>query len=344
METIDFVLSWVDGNDSEWIAEKRKWEQLAGVARLEGNDANSDCRFRSDSDMLRYWFRAVEKFTPWFNKVFFVTCGQKPEWLDENHPKLKLVNHKDYIPSEYLPTFNSNVIELNYHRINDLSEHFVLFNDDVFFLQPVNEEYFFKVGRPVLDTGLKNNDVSKDDSNISRVMINNANLVNTSFDMKKSIVDNRRKWFFIKELGCIRTARNCLYYFMNKTLPAFDFGHLAVPHLKSTFAELWDRYNEIMDHSSRQKFRTDDQVNHWLMASWNQAKGFFYPANSKKRGRLFGICTGNVNEAAEIIRRQKYSQICLNDTGQNDDPEKCSRILINALDEILPDKSTFEKL
>ena len=35
-------------------------------------------------------------------------------------PKLKLVSHKDYIPAEYLPTFNSNVIELWLHKIPEL--------------------------------------------------------------------------------------------------------------------------------------------------------------------------------------------------------------------------------
>jgi hypothetical protein len=29
MEKIDFVLTWVDGNDPEWLAEKRKWEALS---------------------------------------------------------------------------------------------------------------------------------------------------------------------------------------------------------------------------------------------------------------------------------------------------------------------------
>lgn len=56
--------------------------------------------------------------------------GQKPERLNENHPKLVLMNHKDYIPSDYLPTFNSQTIKLNLHRIPDLSEKFVLFIDD----------------------------------------------------------------------------------------------------------------------------------------------------------------------------------------------------------------------
>lgn len=341
MEKIDFVLTWVDGTDPQWIAEKRKWEKAAGIVRED--DANADCRYRPDDDVLRYWFRAVEKFTPWVNKVFFVTCGQKPAWLNEANPKLRLVNHEDYIPAEYLPTFNSFVIELNYHRIKDLSEHFVLFNDDMFLLQPLKEEYFFKSGKPVLDTYLKYTLVKSDSINIKRVMFNNYYIVNTSFDIGKSIWVNRRKWFSIKELGYKRAMRNFLCYLANKTLPVGAYGHIALPHLKSTFQELWDCHTELMEQTSKQKFRTDNQVDHWLMCAWNQAKGCFYPSNAIKKGEVFNISTNNINEVESVIKQQLYPQVCLNDSSNNNDPETCSKIIFDAFREILPDKSSFEK-
>ena len=114
-QDIDFVITWVDGNDLEWKREK--------VARLGHTDmdisVNADDRKERyrDWDNLRYWFRGVEKYAPWVHKIYFVTCGQKPDWLNENHDKLVLVNHEDYIPHEYLPTFSANPIELNFHRI-----------------------------------------------------------------------------------------------------------------------------------------------------------------------------------------------------------------------------------
>ena len=48
----------------------------------------------------------------------------------------------------YLPTFNINSIELNLHRIKGLSEHFVFFNDDMFLIDSVRPEDFFKNGFP----------------------------------------------------------------------------------------------------------------------------------------------------------------------------------------------------
>ena len=99
---------------------------------------------------LKYWFRGVENYAPWVKQIHFVTCGHLPEWLNINHPKIHIVNHKDYIPEQYLPTFSSHVIELNMHRIPGLSEHFVNFNDDVFLTQPVKPEDFFQDGKPLI--------------------------------------------------------------------------------------------------------------------------------------------------------------------------------------------------
>ena len=123
---IDFVLPWVDGNDPKWLKEKNKYITYKG-------DSNIN-RYR-DFDNLKYLFRGIEKYASWVNKIFFVTWGHIPKWLNTNNEKIRIVKHDEFIPKEYLPTFNSNVIELNLHRIQDLSEHFVLFNDDVFILE-----------------------------------------------------------------------------------------------------------------------------------------------------------------------------------------------------------------
>lgn len=136
---IDFVITWVDMNDPKWQED---------FAKYSGNRDNtkngvSEARFR-DYGLLRYWFRGVEKFAPWVRKIHFVTCGQKPEWLDENNPKIHLVNHKDYIPEQFLPTFNSVVIEYYLHRIPGLAEHFVYFNDDVHIINTIGTERFSK--------------------------------------------------------------------------------------------------------------------------------------------------------------------------------------------------------
>ena len=139
---IDFVIAWVDGSDTEWQKEKARFEtgSTSGDRR--------EIRFR-DWDNLRYWFRAVEMYAPWVNRIHFVTWGHFPKWLNTEHPKLHIVKHEDFIPSEFLPTFNSHTIEWNFHRILGLSERFVYFNDDMFLLNQIRPENFFIGEKPV---------------------------------------------------------------------------------------------------------------------------------------------------------------------------------------------------
>lgn len=135
---MDFVIAWVDGNDPAWQKEKRKTEHVPEVT-AEADDRNE--RYR-DWDNLQYWFRGVEQFAPWVRKIHFVTWGHFPKWLNTEHPKLHIVKHEDFIPSEFLPTFNSHTIEWNFHRILGLSERFVYFNDDMFLLNQIHPENF----------------------------------------------------------------------------------------------------------------------------------------------------------------------------------------------------------
>ena len=66
MEKIDFIMTWVDGADPEWLKEKAKYDGTTITT------ANSEVRYR-DWDNLQYWFRSVEKYAPWVNKIHFVT-------------------------------------------------------------------------------------------------------------------------------------------------------------------------------------------------------------------------------------------------------------------------------
>ena len=68
---IDFVVTWVDGNDPAWRQEKAKYSGA-------GNWDDSEERYR-DWELLQYWFRGVEQFAPWVRKIHFVTWGHLPE-------------------------------------------------------------------------------------------------------------------------------------------------------------------------------------------------------------------------------------------------------------------------
>jgi len=343
MERIDFVVTWVDGSDPAWRAEKRKYLDAAAStsSSLADGEANADCRYR-DCGLLRYWFRAVEKFAPWVDRIFFVTCGQKPDWLDDANPKLRAVNHADYIPPEYLPTFHSDTIELNLHRIPDLSERFVLFNDDMFLLRPSTPDQFFRNGLPLLacDLGIPR---WLGCSTASRIVVNNGGVLARSMDVVGLIRRNILKFTNVRELGLARAAKNLASFAVNRMFIPGTFGHLPLPHLKSTFDEIWRKQPDIMDKTSRSRFRINDGVSHWLASAWNMAKGDFVPLNEKRRGRTFLLDDSNKDRVCGLVSSQAYAQICLNDSERIADPEACFRRLAAAFESILPEKSSFEK-
>lgn len=136
---VDVVYTWVDGSDPAHVAKR--------TACLPGQqDIHPDglelARFR-DNDELRYSLRSLERFAPWVRTVIILTDNQAPAWLRREHPKIRVVDHTDCIPERYLPTFNSHVIEAYLHRIPDLAEHFIYFNDDFMLGRPCRKEDFF---------------------------------------------------------------------------------------------------------------------------------------------------------------------------------------------------------
>ena len=341
MEKIDFVLPWVDGSDKEWLALKRRYEAYEGKEISPDPEANGESRYR-DYGLLRYWFRAVERFAPWVNRVFFVTCGQKPDWLDESNPKLRLVNHDEYIPSDYLPTFQSNTIELNLHRLTDLSEYFVLFNDDTLLLRPVKPEFFFKNGLPVIpcDLGIPR---WLSYSNTGRTVINNCGILKQNLDVERLVWKHIGKFIDIRTLGFARAAKNLASITVNRTIIPGTFGHLPSAHLKSTFDEIWRKAPRVMDATSRSRFRSDTTVNQWLASAWNMVSGRFYPSNEKQRGVFVLVNRNNLSRFCDVIKQQSTPQVCWNDKGCSLEMEECFHEISQAFDNILPEKSSFEK-
>lgn len=157
---IDAVFTWVDGKDPCFLRDKLKHSSFSPPAplaqwslqseytgekeKLEGEveTAQAEQRFRNLEE-LRYALRAIDRFAPWFRRIHIVTNGQVPDWLDTDHPKIRIVTHKTlFSNSRDLPCFNSNAIELHLDKIPHLTEHFVYFNDDFFLGRAVEPSDF----------------------------------------------------------------------------------------------------------------------------------------------------------------------------------------------------------
>lgn len=153
MKAIDFVITWVDGDDPV-LAEKRSQykKQTKEVDRV----AAVKRRFSNDGEIF-FCLKSMFKYASWVRKVWIITDGQKPDCLENEAlepylDKIEIVDHTELFSGyeKYLPTFNSLSIETFLWRIEDLSEQFVYFNDDFFLAGKVGQRHFFRDGKPVL--------------------------------------------------------------------------------------------------------------------------------------------------------------------------------------------------
>lgn len=326
---IDFVIPWVDGGDPEWQKEKDYYSENKTY-----EDDTRDIRFR-DWETLKYWFRGVEKYAPWVNGIHFVTCGHLPEWLNTDHPKIHIVNHKDYIPEQFLPTFSSHVIELNMHKIPELSGHFVYFNDDIFILQPLLETDFFQNGIPC-DLCVANA-ITPRLGEFSPILLQTTSYINKHFNKKQDIKRNFGKWFSFK-YGSLLMRTICLLPWTFHT--GFYNHHLAVPYKKETLETVWKEEPEILEQTCSHRFRNDSDVNQYIFRYWRLASGDFVP--HKPLGKYLNMGDNNTS-IYSAIRNRSYKLFCINDKENKADFEEEKRKMINAFEAIFPDKSAFEK-
>ncbi|NGO69978.1 stealth family protein [Streptomyces boncukensis] len=137
---VDAVYTWVDGDDPAMAAKRRAHQALSDNAIAPRESGAS--RYTSH-DELKYALRSLEMYAGFVRHVYLVTDSQIPAWLDPEAEGLTVVDHRDILPADALPVFNSHAIESRLHHIPGLSERYLYFNDDVFINRPVQAEHFF---------------------------------------------------------------------------------------------------------------------------------------------------------------------------------------------------------
>jgi len=347
---IDFVLLWVNNKDPLWKREMQKYSSKSI------SYANNKNNYR-DWDNLQYLFRAFEYFTPWVNKIHFVTYGHVPSWLNINNPKLSIVKHSDFLEDYNLPVFNSRAIEVNLHKIPNLSEKFVYFNDDFFILEKLSPNAFFKNNLPI-DVCIS--DIMHE-GEIAHTIVNNIDIINkhhnrhinTNLTKRSIILNNFTKWFSIK-YG--KYVLNTLLLLKWKTFTGFLTNHHPQPYLKSTFIELWRLEKNILNLTSSSKFKDSKDVNQYLFRYWQLVKGNFIPDNYKnvflKRKYVNLRSMNDVESAANDIKSRRYQFYCPNDTLEKsrftkrsiteEEFEIAKKLIKDSLHTILPNKSSYE--
>lgn len=310
MIDIDLVYLWVNGNDPEWIAKRN-----ACIGETSKEEENCKGRY-VDNDELKFSLRSVEKYAPWIRKIFIVTDHQIPEWLDTSHPKVQIVDHTEIMPAEYLPCFNSVVIEHHLHKIPGLSEHFLYANDDMYINKPVTPETFF----------------AKD--LLPKIRLNRRPFRKWSLLYRTKVLGKPlRNYIQTIQNAALLVEQKYGTYYNGKTHHNID------AYLKSTYQHARQVFDKEISATLSNHVRSANDI---------QRNIYAYVALAEKRGHLCYV-TQRTSFRFHIDNRKLYKKFerynpmlfCMNDSQfANDEDRRCA---VAFLGKLFPDKSLFEK-
>ena len=324
---IDMVYLWCNGQDPDFIKRKNEF-------RLSKSDSanilsTGDIRFY-DNDELKYSLRSLEKNAPWINHIYIVTDLQVPKWLNTANKRVKIIDHSEILPLDIIPCFNSSVIERYIGFIPNLHEHFLYGNDDTFFGEPVEPDFFFSKGQPIVRLMYFNKDAEAYTQQMLR-------------DIKKEVsfwgksVINSWNLLFIK----YNLSSNIIY----------ETHHNIDSFIKSSYCECFYRFKKDLDQNIN-RFRSENDIQRILfsMDSILQKKAVpkIIHEYSKFRKYLFWIKKLNIESyciqdklksllALKFIHPKLF---CINNSDEiNPRDKKYER---KFLENRFPEKSSFE--
>ncbi|MBR6298727.1 MAG: Stealth CR1 domain-containing protein [Candidatus Gastranaerophilales bacterium] len=319
---IDLVYTWVNGNDTEWKKKKIQLQKQLNCCSNVESESILDCRF-TDNDELKYSLRSVEKYIPWINHIFIVTDNQKPDWLNTNHPKLTIIDHKEIIPKDCLPTFNSVAIENCICNIKNLSEYFLYACDDMYFVNFATPDFFY----------------TKNNYPICRFRYLRKNPKKTQFN---TLIYNARKMV------------------ENKYNKKFEYNphHCIDAYRKSDFMEFQKVFKKEVDEVIHSQFRNSNSfertaylfyacaINHGR-AKLVKKIDLDLPFTKRiinylmKKYAKDSIYFSNKNShIKDSLKKYNPTLICINDCEKSTTQDKEN--IKNILEQLFPDKSSFE--
>jgi hypothetical protein len=324
-EKIDIVYLWVDGNDPVW-RRKRQTSLIQLSSQNQSSIAkygNVEGRFR-DNDELRYSLRALERYFPDCGHVYIITDAQKPAWL-QNSAQISIIDHKDLIPANKLPTFDSANIESYIHHIPNLSERYFYLNDDVFFGSPVDVSHWLS------QEGLQNG--------ICVGWSDDLPVGNDGLQPDATALENACR-LSIQWLEA-HSAKTANYQHTYRT-----FAHSPRPMLKSMLFALETEAADLFESVRSTVFRAWDKptiVSDFVLR-WALANG---KATVRDYSHIY-LSTGDIKTAADlenfVAADGQLDFFCINDTtddADNQDPRLA--MVQTALQTIFPTASRYER-
>ena len=127
-EPIDILIKYIDLSDKSLNRQ--------GIKQTKKDEDNGE---------LRYSVRSILENIPWIRKIFILMPNEKVQYfkpIEEINDKFVYVKDKDFLGFD---SANSNVFNYNLYKMSkfNLSENFILIDDDCFFGKPIKKTQFF---------------------------------------------------------------------------------------------------------------------------------------------------------------------------------------------------------
>ena len=302
MKDIDLVITYLNNNDKKW---QRDYKTYSRIEKKKYDPFG--IRFR-DWNNFKYVLRSIANYMSFINNLYIIVSdeSQIPEYV--NTDTAKIIFHKDIIPEKYLPTFNSNTIELFIYKITELSENFLYTNDDIFITNNISAKDFYdNEMNPKIDVFEKR---------ISRNNVYINSLRNT-----QELVLNEHNVTFKSKLSLLRS------------------NHSINPMKKSMWEYYRDKYKNEMSNSIT-RFRDKSNITQEL----SNYHFFIKDKNNvtKRNTRYFSFINNTTYDLENLINDKNITAICINDNGVIDfDIYKTEVNVI--LERKYPNKCIYEK-
>ena len=274
-DAVDIVIPYVDSSDKNW---QQLFEQYNPNKGQDLEEVNAVNRFRGQGDFFRYVFRSIQKNMPWIRKVFLLVQSesQVPHWINRNN--VQVVLHKDFIPEQFLPTFNSTTIEMFLWNIPGLAERFIYSNDDIYFYNQLSPDHFFDA-----DNNVKNN----------------------------------MKTIHYSEL-CAMYTKQCingygLVYGLDPThlTVGKSVNHIARPYLKSAVKACFDEHKEEI-YKRITPFREEKNVNVYIFDNYQVKIGKQVPRTNLLFAQI-NQKNDSSSQVRTILKEMQPQIVCIND-------------------------------
>lgn len=246
-QPIDAVVTWVDGSDPIHVAKRNAVLGRGTAIQHTSIPAGLEATRFEDNGELWLCLNSIRRYAPWIRTIFLVTDQQRPAFLTEQERRrlgVSIVDHKVVFAGheDILPTFNSLSIETVLHRIPDLAERYLYFNDDFILLEPVSERDFFTEDGVVLRGAWRKL------QNYGRLRLAFSKLLNRA--LKRLFGINRAMSVLQQIRGAQLAGAHARFY---------KVGHSPYPIRKGTLEAFFARHPSVLRRNITYQFRNLDQ-------------------------------------------------------------------------------------